>query len=100
MLRRGEHHIRNRYGLLKPIAKLNDVMLLDQRFIFDRNEIVNQSRESDPVAALCFGDIFHIVRNAPAGAERDDDIAASHELFETVPFRPHADQIAKGGLEY
>jgi hypothetical protein len=69
MLRRGEHHIRNGYGLMQPTAKSDGVALFDEAWIFDRNEIVNHDRELYSVASLCRGDMLHVAGNAPGGAE-------------------------------
>src|SRR5579864_8142852 len=99
MLRYREHHIRDGYGSVKPIFELNNVPLLDERFIFDRNEIIDHERELDAVTPLRFGDMLYIVRNSPTGAERDDDIAALHELPETAPRDCHVDEIATRRLE-
>src|SRR5580704_5937844 len=103
MFRRGEYHIGDRQRLLQPITKLHDMALFDQRFIFERNEIVNQRREFYAVAPFRFGDVLDVMRHTPAGAERDDDVAGTNELLETMPPRPHsaehADEIAQRGLE-
>jgi hypothetical protein len=99
MLRYGQHHVRNGDGFLKPISELNDVPLFDEGFIVDRNEIVNEDRELDPVAPLRFGNILDLVRNTPAGAERDDDISRLHELVELGSPDSPIDEIANRGLE-
>src|ERR1700722_5444809 len=100
MFRHGEHHVRNRHGLLKPIAELNDVPLFDEGFIFYRNEIMNEDRELDPVAPLRLAHMLHIVRNAPTGAKRDDDISRLHELVELRSPDSQVDEVSNRTLEY
>ena len=98
MLRYGEHHIRSRYGVSKPISELNDVPLLDEGFILDRDEIANQGREPHSVAPLRFGDMLHIVRDPPTGTERDHDIPPLHDPTEAAPPDSHVDKIANRRL--
>src|SRR5260370_40361874 len=100
MLGNGQHHIRSGDSFLKPVSKLNHVQLFNKRFIFDRNQIVNQDRELYPVAPLRGGDMLHIAGNSPTGAKCDDDVTGAHELLEAVPLILHTNQIVSRTLEY
>src|SRR5277367_2672985 len=99
MLRRREHHVGHRYGFVKPTAELHDVTRFDERFVLDRNKVVNEDREFYAVTPLRFGHMLHVVRNAPGGAKRDDDIAGLHQPLETIAVEAHADEITCHRLE-
>ena len=79
---------------------MNDVPSFNEGFVFDRNEIMNEDREPDPVAPLRFGDMLHIIRHPPTGAERDDDVALTNQAFETAPVDEQIGEIMNRGLEY
>src|SRR5262249_844749 len=98
MLRVGEYDIRKRYGISKPIAKLNGVTWFDIRFMFDRNEIVNQDSELYSVTPLRFSNILRVVRNSPTSPRRYDHIATAYELIKRVCPQPRADEIASRTL--
>ncbi len=74
------------------------MMRLDEAIVFDRNKVVDEDRVFHPIAALGFGDVLDVVGHAPAGAERDDGVAALDLALEMRPFDAHADEIAHGGL--
>src|SRR5262252_1838753 len=100
MLRDGEDHIRVGYHFMKPFLKLDDVPIFDQRSVFNRNHIVNQNREPDPVPLLGGSDMLYVARETPGGAKRHNDIAGAHALIETVRPDCHIDQVAHRGLGY
>src|SRR5271166_1803625 len=75
------------------------MMRLDERLIFDRNEIVNQDRELYSVTPLRLRNMLHVVRNSPTGAKRDDHVATTHESPKSVLPEPCADEIASRNLE-
>ena len=74
-------------------------MWLDKRFIFDRNEIVNQRSKRYSITSLRFSKILHVVGNSPTGAKRYDHIAWAHELLKPIRPKPSADEIARSNLE-
>src|SRR5262249_44836483 len=74
-------------------------MWLHKRFIFDRNEIVNQRSKRYSVTSLRFSKILHVVGNSPPGAKGYDHIAGAHELPKPVRPDQSADEIASRNLE-
>ena len=94
MPRYGEHHVGDRHGVPQPVAELNDVPLLDERFVLDRDEIVDQHREPDAMAPLRRRDMLDVVGDRPAGAERHHDVAALHLPLERAAAQPQGEEIA------
>src|SRR5262245_32177909 len=74
-------------------------MWFDQRFMFDRDEVVNQRSKLYPITPLRSGNILHVIGNSPTGPERYDHIARAHELLKPVPSEHCADEIASRSLE-
>src|SRR5258705_8422245 len=74
-------------------------MWFDKRFMFDRNEIVNQRSKLYSITPLRFGNILHVIGNSPTGPKRYDHIATAHELLKPVRPEQCADEIASRSLE-
>src|SRR5215831_1339732 len=74
-------------------------MWFDQRFVFDRNEIVNQRSKLYSITPLRFSNILHVIGNSPTIPQRYDHIARAHELLKPVRPEQCADEIASRSLE-
>ncbi len=62
ILRDGENRIRGGQRFPQPFSELNSVVSFDQSSIFDRNHIVNEDCEPDPIARLRGCNVLCIVR--------------------------------------